>query len=112
MDFYSQDNINNIQMMIKAAVNAQLQVDIPPQNQNELLIIMRAVKIGNQYTMNATTSMLNDQVVGRALAIIKPKLELARSDRTQLMWESPKPMALPVNMSIKGTRVGQYNVGP
>jgi hypothetical protein len=95
--------------MIHDAVLAQLNTEIPLQNQNELVILMRNVQINNTYTPNVTIDFLNSQVVSSAVSRIAPKLDLSKF-RGEHIWESPVPMAHPVNVSAMGQRVGQYNI--
>ena len=109
MAYLSQDNINVVQAMIHDAVLAQLNTEIPLQNQNELVILMRNVQINNTYTPNVTIDFLNSQVVSSAVSRIAPKLDLSKF-RGEHIWESPVPMAHPVNVSAMGQRVGQYNI--
>ena len=108
--FFSQGNIDALQMKIQAAVQTMVGATIDRQSDSDLLLIMRSYYL--QYARNEPDSIaselseLNDRVVAFASNRISVEVEAYRYYRKDIM-DFPAPIQNPVDVKVFGTRTGE-----
>ena len=108
--FFSQGNIDSLQMKIQAAVQSMVGGAIDRQSDADLILIMRSYYL--QYASNnpgnlaAELAELNERVVAFASNRISVEVEAYRYYRKDIR-DFPAPIANPVDVHIYGTRTGE-----
>ncbi len=108
--FFSQMNIDNLQLQIAQAVKQMVGVDIDRQSDPDLMLIMRSYYL--QYAQNEPGKVaeelaeLNQRVINFASNRIAVEVEAYKYYRSDIM-DFPAPINNPVNVKIYGTRTGE-----
>ena len=106
-DFTTQENIDTIQYLIQTEVRNDMNVVIPPQNQPDLVNMMRSIYVQNP---NMTLQNLNLAVVNQAMNVIVPAVNLDIHYQNT-SGTRPPPLPLPVNVSTTGIKSGEVKIG-
>jgi hypothetical protein len=108
--FFSEGNIDSLQLKIQAAVQNMVGGSIDRQSDSDLILIMRSYYL--QYARNEPNNLaaeladLNDRVVAFASNRISVEVEAYRYYRKDIM-DFPAPIANPVDVKVFGTRTGE-----
>jgi hypothetical protein len=108
--FFSEGNIDSLQMKIQAAVQQMVGATIDRQSDADLILIMRSYYL--QYARNEPNNLaaeladLNDRVVAFASNRVAVEVEAYRYYRKDIM-DFPAPIQNPVDVKIYGTRTGE-----
>lgn len=110
--FFSPSNISQINDGIVSAVMSQLNIQIQPQNETSLQILMQRVldtMRPNMYNISLLSSV-NKEVILQAFQQIKPQV-LNYVFHQQNLGKLPTPMALPQNVRATGLKTGIMSIG-
>lgn len=108
--FFSQGNIDKIQMDIHSAVMSMVNANIDRQSDSDLMLVMRSYYL--QYAKNEPNRIaeeldeLNRRVVHFCANRIAVEVEAYRYYRKDIL-DFPAPIQNPVNVGIYGTRTGE-----
>jgi hypothetical protein len=110
--FFSRQNILHINSSIIDTVLNQLNIQIQPQNETSIQVLMLRVldtMRPNMYDKNLLDK-LNKEVVRQAFAQIKPQV-LNYVFHQKNLGKLPTPMALPRNVRATGLKTGIMSIG-
>jgi hypothetical protein len=108
--FFSQENMDRIQMDIRSTVNQMVGATIDKQSESDLMMVMRSYYLtyGTNVVGDEASELadLNNRVVSFCANRIAVEVEAYRYYRKDIL-DFPEPIAAPLDTHIYGTRTGE-----